>query len=405
MLMPSNKIVQPPYAMSWIVLLAALSALGPLSIDMYLSALPAMAADFGVSTQMVSNSLPAYFFGLAVGQLIYGPISDRIGRKPPLYFGLCLYIVASLLCVFAQDEWSLIAARILQALGGCVGVVMARAAIRDRLDMHSAAQAFASMMIVTAIAPILAPSLGAWVLMFYEWNVIFLVLMGCGLLSLACVHFLFKETLEPERRLKLNFQQVLSLYRSIFQDQSFQHPLYAGCFSSAVMFCYISASSAILMDRYQLTEQQFAYAFGANAVGIMLFSTLNKRLAGRFSILQRLKIGIVLQLVGVLFLVLLGYLDVDSIALVLLGMFVVVASIGFTGPNAMALAMAKQGARAGTASAIMGSMQFVCGLLGGLLLNFLVWNALLNMALIMLVFVCIAVWAICQLELPVFKHE
>lgn len=405
MLMPSNKIVQPPYAMSWIVLLAALSALGPLSIDMYLSALPAMAADFGVSTQMVSNSLPAYFFGLAVGQLIYGPISDRIGRKPPLYFGLCLYIVASLLCVFAQDEWSLIAARILQALGGCVGVVMARAAIRDRLDMHSAAQAFASMMIVTAIAPILAPSLGAWVLMFYEWNVIFLVLMGCGLLSLACVHFLFKETLEPERRLKLNFQQVLSLYRSIFQDQSFRHPLYAGCFSSAVMFCYISASSAILMDRYQLTEQQFAYAFGANAVGIMLFSTLNKRLAGRFSILQRLKIGIVLQLVGVFVLVLLGYLDVDSIALVLLGMFVVVASIGFTGPNAMALAMAKQGARAGTASAIMGSMQFVCGLLGGLLLNFLVWNALLNMALIMLVFVCIAVWAICQLELPVFKPE
>lgn len=403
--MPSNKIVQPPYAMSWIVLLAALSALGPLSIDMYLSALPAMAADFGVSTQMVSNSLPAYFFGLAVGQLIYGPISDRIGRKPPLYFGLCLYIVASLLCVFAQDEWSLIAARILQALGGCVGVVMARAAIRDRLDMHSAAQAFASMMIVTAIAPILAPSLGAWVLMFYEWNVIFLVLMGCGLLSLACVHFLFKETLEPERRLKLNFQQVLSLYRSIFQDQSFRHPLYAGCFSSAVMFCYISASSAILMDRYQLTEQQFAYAFGANAVGIMLFSTLNKRLAGRFSILQRLKIGIVLQLVGVFVLVLLGYLDVDAIALVLLGMFVVVASIGFTGPNAMALAMAKQGARAGTASAIMGSMQFVCGLLGGLLLNFLVWNALLNMALIMLVFVCIAVWAICQLELPVFKHE
>mgnify|MGYP002511859260 FL=1 len=405
MLMPSNKIVQPPYAMSWIILLAALSALGPLSIDMYLSALPAMAADFGVSTQMVSNSLPAYFFGLAVGQLIYGPISDRIGRKPPLYFGLCLYIVAILLCLFAQDEWSLIAARILQALGGCVGVVMARAAIRDRLDMHSAAQAFASMMIVTAIAPILAPSLGAWVLMFYEWNVIFLVLMGCGLLSLACVHFLFKETLEPERRLKLSVQQVLSLYRSIFQDQSFRHPLYAGCFSSAVMFCYISASSAILMDRYQLTEQQFAYAFGANAVGIMLFSTLNKRLAGRFSILQRLKIGIVLQLVGVFVLVLLGYLDVDSIALVLLGMFVVVASIGFTGPNAMALAMAKQGARAGTASAIMGSMQFVCGLLGGLLLNFLVWNALLNMALIMLVFVCIAVWAICQLELPVFKHE
>jgi len=175
------------------------------------------------------------------------------------------------------------------------------------------------------------------------------------------------------------------LYRTIFQDPSFRRPLYAGCFSGAVMFCYISASSTILMDRYQLTEQQFAYAFGANAFGIMLFSTLNKRLAGRFSILQRLKIGTCLQFAGVLGLILLGCLDVDSVFWVLLGMFIVVASIGFTGPNAMALAMAEQGERAGTASAIMGSMQFVCGLLGGILLNFLIWHALLNMALIMLV--------------------
>jgi multidrug resistance protein len=165
------------YAMSWIILLASLTALGPLSIDMYLSALPQMADDFGVTTQQVANSLPAYFLGLAIGQLVYGPVSDRIGRKPPLYFGLALYVVASLLCVFAQNEWSLIAARVLQALGGCVGVVIARAAIRDRLDMHSAAQAFASMMIVSTIAPILAPSMGAWVLLVFEWNMIFVLLM------------------------------------------------------------------------------------------------------------------------------------------------------------------------------------------------------------------------------------
>ncbi|MGL3044175.1 MFS transporter, partial [Acinetobacter pecorum] len=235
-------------------------------------------------------------------------------------------------------------------------------------------------------------------------NTIFLVLMGCGLLSLACVHFLFKETLEPERRLKLNFQQVLSLYRSIFQDPSFRRPLYAGCFSGAVMFCYISASSAILMDRYHFTEQQFAYAFGANAVGIMLFSTLNKRLAGRFSILQRLKIGSYLQFAGVSALILLGWLDVNSVLWVLPGMFVIVAAIGFTGPNAMALAMAEQGERAGTASAIMGSMQFVCGLLGGVLLNFMLWQALLNMALIMLVFVCISAWTIFKIKMPSLKN-
>ena len=403
--MNSNTTAPRPYAMSWIILLASLTALGPLSIDMYLSALPEMAADFGVSTQMVSNSLPAYFLGLAVGQLLYGPISDRIGRKPPLYFGLCLYILASLLCMFAQNEWSLIAARVLQALGGCVGVVIARATIRDRLDMQAAAQAFASMMIVTTIAPIIAPSLGAWVLMFFEWNIIFLVLMGCGLFSLVCVHFFFQETLPPERRLKLNLQQVLSLYRTIFQDESFRRPMLVGCFSGAVMFCYISASSAILMDHYHLTEQQFAYAFGGNAVGIMLFSTMNKHLAQYLSVLSRLKLGASLQGIGVLALLVLGYLNIESVVLVMAALFVVVASIGFVGPNAMALAMAEQGARAGTASAIMGSMQFACGLLGGVLLNFMLWDALFNMALVMAIFVVIAFRSVLKLELPRVKQK
>lgn len=393
------------YAMSWIILLASLTALGPLSIDMYLSALPQMADDFGVTTQQVANSLPAYFLGLAIGQLVYGPVSDRIGRKPPLYFGLALYVMASLLCVFAQNEWSLIAARVLQALGGCVGVVIARAAIRDRLDMHSAAQAFASMMIVSTIAPILAPSMGAWVLLVFEWNVIFVLLMLFGLVILACVHFFFKETLEPERRLKLNFTQVMSLYQAIFQDESFRKPMFAGCFSSAVLFCYITSSSAILMDHFHLSEQQFAYVFGGNAVGIMLFSTLNKKLAHRFGILSRLRIGTTLQLGGVIALLVLGIIETESLILVIMAMFMVVASIGFTGPNAMAIAMSEQGARAGTASAIMGSMQFACGLLGGILLNFMWWNALFNMALVMAIFVGIAAATIYRLRLPSPKGD
>lgn len=390
--------IKQQYSNTWILLLALLTSLGPLSIDMYLSALPQMAKDFGVTTQMVSNSLPAYFLGLAIGQLVYGPVSDRIGRKPPLYFGLCLYIVASFLCALAQNEWSLIGARILQALGGCVGVVIARAAIRDRLDMQASAQAFASMMIVTTIAPIVAPSLGAWVLIFFDWHIIFVVLMLCGLVSLSCVHFFFKETLEPERRLTLSFKQVLSLYLAIMQDASFRRPMLAGCFSSAVLFCYISASSAILMDHYHFTQQQFGFAFGSNAVGIMLFSMLNKQIAHKVQVILRLKIGTSLQIIGVLFLIVLGLLQVNSVIPVLCAMFVVVASIGFTGPNAMALAMSEQGARAGTASAVMGSAQFMCGLLGGVLLNFLVWNTLLNMALVMGLFVAIASFTIFNLN-------
>lgn len=386
------------YSTTWIMLLALLTSLGPLSIDMYLPALPQMAQDFGVSTQMVANTLPAYFLGLALGQLIYGPLSDRIGRKTPLYFGLTLYVVASLLCIFAVNEWSLIAARILQAVGGCVGVVIARAAIRDRLDMQASAQAFASMMIVMGIAPVIAPSLGAVVLKFFAWQAVFGFLMLIGLICLVCVHFFFKESLPAERRLKLNVAQIIQLYGSIFKDPSFKWPMLAGCFSGGILFCYISSSAAVLMDDYGLTQQQFAYAFGLNAFGIMLLSTLNKKLGHQFSVLNRLKIGSVIQLLGASILFSAGLIEHSPLWVVLIGMFWAVAGIGFTGPNAMALAMAEQGAQAGTASAIMGSMQFACGLLGGVILNFLVWNSLLNMGVLMLIFVGVTLLCILQLS-------
>ena len=386
------------YSTTWIMLLALLTSLGPLSIDMYLPALPQMAQDFGVSTQMVANTLPAYFLGLALGQLIYGPLSDRIGRKTPLYFGLTLYVVASLLCIFAVNEWSLIAARILQAVGGCVGVVIARAAIRDRLDMQASAQAFASMMIVMGIAPVIAPSLGAVVLKFFAWQAVFGFLMLIGLICLVCVHFFFKESLPAERRLKLNVAQIIQLYGSIFKDPSFKWPMLAGCFSGGILFCYISSSAAVLMDDYGLTQQQFAYAFGLNAFGIMLLSTLNKKLGHQFSVLNRLKIGSVIQLLGASILFSAGLIGHSPLWVVLIGMFWAVAGIGFTGPNAMALAMTEQGAQAGTASAIMGSMQFACGLLGGVILNFLVWNSLLNMGVLMLIFVGVTLLCILQLS-------
>lgn len=386
------------YSSSWMLLLASLTALGPLSIDMYLPALPQMADDFGVSTQSVANSLPAYFLGLAIGQLIYGPLSDRIGRKKPLYVGLSLYVVASLLCIFADSAWELIAARVLQALGGCVGVVVARAAIRDRLDLQTSSQAFASMMIVSTIAPIIAPSLGAWVLNDGRWEYIFLGLMLIGLANLCAVHFLFQETLAEKHRLKLNFYQILSLYTAILQDTSFRRPMLVGCFAGAVLFCYISASAAILMEHYGLSQQIFAYTFGANALGIMLFSTLNKRLAKTQSVFQRLKWGSLLQCTGVILLLYAGSSAQAPLYMVCAGMFLAVSAIGFTGPNSMAIAMSEQGARAGTASAIMGSAQFGCGLLGGILLNFLTGSALFNMAIVMALFSALAIYSFFRLQ-------
>ncbi len=376
------------------MLLALFTSLGPLSIDMYLPALPQMAQDFQVTTQQIANTLPAYFLGLAIGQLIYGPISDRIGRKKPLYFGMALYTLAGILCVLAQDEWSLIAARVLQALGGCVGVVMARAAIRDRLDVQGSAQAFASMMIVMGIAPIMAPTLGALILQFADWQAVFVILMLMGLICLLCVHFFFHETLPMERRLRLNVQQVMYLYATIIKDRTFRLPMMAGCFTGAAMFCYISSASAVLMDHYQLSQQQFALAFGFNAFGIILLSACNKKLSNQLNVTQRMQIGGLIQLSGALIILIAALLVDAPLALIMLGLFMAVSGIGLTGPNAMALAMAEQGARAGTASAIMGSAQFACGLLGGVVLNFLLWGALLNMAILMVFFTLIGFMAI-----------
>ena len=376
------------------MLLALFTSLGPLSIDMYLPALPQMAQDFQVTTQQIANTLPAYFLGLAIGQLIYGPISDRIGRKKPLYFGMALYSLAGILCVLAQDEWSLIAARVLQALGGCVGVVMARAAIRDRLDVQGSAQAFASMMIVMGIAPIMAPTLGALILQFADWQAVFVILMLMGLICLLCVHFFFHETLPMERRLRLNVQQVMYLYATIIKDRTFRLPMMAGCFTGAAMFCYISSASAVLMDHYQLSQQQFALAFGFNAFGIILLSACNKKLSNQLNVTQRMQIGGLIQLSGALIILIAALLVDAPLALIMLGLFMAVSGIGLTGPNAMALAMAEQGARAGTASAIMGSAQFACGLLGGVVLNFLLWGALLNMAILMVFFTLIGFMAI-----------
>ncbi|ENW95422.1 multidrug effflux MFS transporter [Acinetobacter sp. NIPH 298] len=374
------------YSTAWIMLLALLTALGPLSIDMYLPALPQMADEFGVSTQMVANSLPAYFLGLAIGQLFYGPISDRIGRKTPLYFGLALYAIASLACVFVTNEWTLIAARIFQALGGCVGVVIARAAIRDRLDVAGSAQAFSSMMIVMGLAPILSPIFGAWILIFFPWQVIFVCLAIIGVICWLCVHFFFKESLPVERRLKLSVYQVTTLYAAILKDESFRVPMLAGCLTGAALFCYISSASAVFMGQYGLSQQQFSYAFALNAAGIMLMSSLNKHLNTRMGIFPRLRLGGSIQCFGALIVVSAGLMINAPLWFLMIGLFLVVSGIGLTGPNAMALAMSQQGARAGTASAIMGSTQFAFGLLGGVILNFLIWKASLNMGLMMLMF-------------------
>lgn len=372
------------------MLLALLTAIAPLSTDMYLPALPEMAKDYGVTTQLVSSSLPAYFLGLALGQLIYGPVSDRIGRKIPLIFGLSLHILASLLCIYVDDLQSLLLVRVLQALGSCVGLVLARAAIRDVMNTAQAAKAFASMMIVMGVAPVIAPTLGAWLLVFFHWQSIFIALALLGVVGLMWVFLQFKETLPPERRLNLSVIQTAQLYIRIAKDQSFLFPMLAGSFSFGVLFCYINAASAVLMDVYQFSQQQFAYAFGFNAVGTMWLSAMNHKFEHKYTVMQRLKMGGAVQLFGALILCSSVWLHDLGLVAVMAGLFLAVAGIGLTAPNSTALSMSMQGRQAGTASAFMGSVQFAFGMSSGILLNLLPWSALSNLSFAMVLFVLCA---------------
>ena len=382
--MPAQTSTQQNYTFQWIALLGLLTALGPLSIDMYLPALPEMAQDFGTTTQSISSSVPAYFLGLAIGQLIYGTLSDRIGRKTPLYIGLSIYIVASLLCAFAMSENTLIAARVLQALGGCVGVVIARAAIRDCFDTVTSVQALAHMTLILGLAPILAPIVGALLLQFFNWHFIFVLLASIGLITLVFVHLTFKETLPEERRLHLTLKQIFILYGNILKDSSFRTPMLAMSFFSGLLFCYLTSSSALMIESLGFNQKTFALVFGVNAFGIMVFSFINSRLVKKVGLLPLLQFGGSLQLMGAVLLGLMAYLPEPNLPVVLLGMFLVVSAIGFTGPNATALALSGQRERAGAASALLGSMQFGFGLMAGVILYHLDWTTLTNMSVVML---------------------
>ena len=378
-----------PYALSWILLLGLLTALGPLSIDMYLPALPSMAGSFGVSVAAMSNSVPAYFLGLAVGQLFYGPISDRFGRKPPLYFGLSLFVLASIWCALSTELSSLLFARTLQALGGCVGVVVARSAIRDSLSPEDSAQAYAMLLMVMGVAPILAPMLGATLLMFTSWQAVFWVLAVVGTLCIGLIHFRFTETLAVENRRSLALGSVLRTYAELLGDWRFILPAFAGACLLGALFVYIAACSGLLIGYFGVSETSFAWLFGANALGFVVVSQLNARFVRRYGLFKVFACGALIQWIGGMSLMGLALTPWVSLPLVYAILFMTIAAIGLTVPNSTAMALADQGRRAGMASALMGAMQFGLGLLGGALLHALGLSEVLGIGVMMALLISI----------------
>lgn len=333
-----------PFPTFWVLILGVMIAIGPLSIDMYLPALPSMAAEFGVSTTSIARSIPAYFVGLVFGQLVYGPLSDRVGRVKPMYVGMTLFVLASIICATTTSEMTLFIARTVQAMGACVTGVVTRAAIRDTLNPMQSARAFSLTMLVMGVAPILAPTFGAVMLEVAEWHAIFWFLAAYGVLIIILTRFFLKETLLPENRNTQPWIQTFAGYADLLKDRSFITPALSAGLLQGSFFIYLSISSVLFMENYGLSKQAFAIAFGANAFGFMALIQINQFLVKKFRLVQLLRFGAIMQVVSAACLLLLGVLfgGSASFALVFLAIFCCIAGLGLTQPNASAIALAFQ---------------------------------------------------------------
>ena len=356
---------------SWLVLLGALIAIGPLTTDMYLPAFPAMGRDLAASPGSVEFTLAAYFIGLSVGQLFYGPVSDRYGRRLPFLAGLGLYVLATVGCALADSVTGLAAWRFLQALGGCSGMVIVRAVVRDRCNAREAARAFSLLILVMGLAPILAPLLGGWMVTHLGWRAIFALLFLYGLAGLLAVYLALPETHDTRHEQPLRLGRVLADYAGLLGSRSFLGYTLVGGLAFAGMFAYIAGSPFVFIQLHGLPTELFGWAFGLNALGYVVLSQVNARLLKTRSLTGLLRRATPMPALAGLGLSLFGLAGWLPLPLVMAGFFLYVASLGFIGPNSMAAALATHGQMAGKASALMGSLQFGLATLAGGLVGLL----------------------------------
>lgn len=352
-----------------VVILGTLTAFAPLSIDMYLPGLPAIAREFNVPTSAVQQTLAVFFIGLSLGQALYGPISDRLGRRRPLLFGCVLYIIASIGCALAPTLGSLIVLRLAQALGGCAGVVIARSVVRDLFEQRDAARMFSFLMLVMGLAPILAPLIGGQVLGTFGWRAIFVVLAGFGILSALMVLFGLPETLPAERRVRAGLGEALRVYGRLLSDSHYMGFVLASGLASACMFTYISGSPFVFIELNGVPPERYGLIFGMNAFGLIAASQINRRLLNRYDDRQILRVALMVTAGSATLLFITTAMGIGGFPLMLALIFVCISSTGFVTPNATAAAMANYGRQAGSASALIGAIQFALGAAAGALLG------------------------------------
>ncbi|WP_320779150.1 multidrug effflux MFS transporter [Streptomyces sp. CRN 30] len=369
------------------LVLGGLTATPPLALDMYLPALPEVTDALHAPAATVQLTLTACLIGMALGQLVIGPMSDRLGRRRPLLAGLAVYVVATALCAVAPNVETLIAFRLVQGLAGAAGIVIARAVVRDLYDGFAMARFFSTLMLISGVAPILAPLLGGQILRFTDWRGVFVVLIVVGAALGGVVWARLPETLPPAERHGGGVGEALRSMRHLLADRAFTGYVLVGGFAFATLFAYVSASPFVVQEIYGASPQTFSLLFGANSIGLLVVGQINgKILVGRVGLDLVLGIGlaVVIAAATALLLMSLGVFGDVGLVPVATALFVLMSAMGITMPNTQALALMRVRRAAGSASALLGTSTFLIGALASPLVGIAGEDTAVPMAVVQL---------------------
>ena len=366
-----------------ILILGALATISPFSIDMYLPGFPTIAKDLDTTIDKVQLSLTGYLIGICIGQILYGPLLDKFGRKTPLYGGLILYVAASIGCALTTSVDQLIVMRFFQAMGGCVGLVASQALVSDIFPSNKRAEVFSMITLVIAVSPMIAPTVGGYVTVGFGWHWLFIILAGIVLMMIAGIYFFLPTGQMPDSSVSLKPRSVLNSYLTVITQPQFLIYTLAGGLATAAPFAYISGSSDVFMNIYKVSEQQYGWIFSLLAVAMIGSTQLNHVLLKKYNSQEIIKMTLIYQSVVGIFLILGVYYNWFGLYALIGIMFIFLTGQGLTGPNTSALSLAPFKKHTGSASALMGSWRMGAGAIISAIVSFLHNNTAMPMVAMM----------------------